>query len=380
MSLPAIEGHRFIRKTQLAPNEYRKNFRQIDQEIITAVTSAEADRVTPLMSKIYLRLVAAPTEFWEREGVLYFAPRDTDGHPVKASKVLYEVLGVASATAHKALQWLHEQGIIGYFAGKNGAGIRIFLNRAASSIGVREGTASKKILPFARGSNDATHGSTAEPAFKDSFADLETLDSDLDPRAPENGAAEIRTVVDRETADPATDAPSLSTADVQTDRHGRTDRSAARRISADELAGRLASEIVPHVKAAAAHEHERTREWFIAHALPKAIRISQRSAYDVLRAHGLVTEPGVQRRSRAKVNGQEVDNSVPTKAAPRPLSDDDITELSSGCVALLEVQGRSIEHTLAELSVTAGGFLLPEDAPKVRAMAESLLRSRGANC
>ena len=108
--------------------------------------------MTPLMSKIYLRLVSAPAEFWEREGVLYFSAGERGRRPVKASKVLYGLLGVASATAHKALGWMHEQGIVGYFAGKNGVGIRIFLNRAAGSIGVRTVAAGKKILPFARGS------------------------------------------------------------------------------------------------------------------------------------------------------------------------------------------------------------------------------------
>src|SRR5436190_1811845 len=91
-----VRRPRFIRRTALGAHEYRKNFRQIDCDVIAAVTSAEADRVTPLMSKIYLRLVSAPPEFWEREGVLYFAPRDEGGRPVKSSKVLYGVLGVAS--------------------------------------------------------------------------------------------------------------------------------------------------------------------------------------------------------------------------------------------------------------------------------------------
>src|SRR3712207_1459948 len=148
MAATALSTQRFVRRTQLGPNEYRKNFRQLDEDVIAAVTSREADEVTPLMSKIYLRLVSAPAEFWESEGVLYFAARDREGRPLKASKVLYEVLGVASATAHKALGWMHEQGIIGYFAGKNGAGIRVFINRAAGSIGVR--AAGKKILPFGR--------------------------------------------------------------------------------------------------------------------------------------------------------------------------------------------------------------------------------------
>src|ERR671927_187643 len=109
MSLQPFPAPRFVRRTTLRPHEYRKNFRQLDEEVIAAVTSAAADRVTPLMGKIYLRLVSAPTEFWEREGVLYFGAGESEGQMVKASKMLYGVLGVASATAHKALAWMHEQ-------------------------------------------------------------------------------------------------------------------------------------------------------------------------------------------------------------------------------------------------------------------------------
>lgn len=371
MSLQSLPAPRFVRRTSLRPNEYRKNFRQLDEEVIAAVTSAAADRVTPLMGKIYLRLVSAPAEFWEREGVLYFGAGESKGRTVKASKVLYEVLGVASATAHKALAWMHEQGIIGYFAGKNGAGIRIFLNRAASSIGVREGTGGKKILPFARGSNEVPHGSTAEPAFKDSFADPETLDSD-DPRAPENGAAE-RKRVGKEMSAPDADVPSMRPAYVQTDAPDSIDRGNARRRD-DELVERLAKEIIPHVKAAAASEHERTREWFVSHALPKAIRVSQRTSYDILRAHGLVAKSREQGRNRAGVTEPDAGINLPPETPPRSLSDADAMELAHCCIALLEVHGQSIEQTLVELSSTAGGSLLPEDVPKVRALAETLRR------
>ena len=185
-STAMAEGPRFIRRTSLAPHEYRKNFHQVDGEVIVAVTSPEADRVTPLMSKIYLRLVSAPADCWEGPGTLYFSAKTVaGGNQVKASKMLYGVLGVASATAHKALSWMHEQGIIGYSSGKNGVGIRIFLNRAATSIGLRDGRAGKKILPFAGGSNGEHHGSSAEPAFKDSFAvQRDDSDTDLNPRAP----------------------------------------------------------------------------------------------------------------------------------------------------------------------------------------------------
>ena len=369
MSAQPLQSPRFVRKTRLAQGEYRKNFHQIDADIIAAINSLEADRITPLMSKIYLRLVSAPSEFWEREGVLYFAPRATDGRPVKSSKVLYEVLGVASATAHKALQWLHEQGIIGYFAGKNGVGIRIFLNRATNSIGMREGTAGKKILPFARGSNVSTPGSVAEPAFKDSFADPETLESDIDPRAPNSGAPETATGDELFLPNPQMVATPVLAPRAQVNEHS-AERAGV--LASQLLVAQLAREIVPQVRAAAAAEHERTREWFITHALPKAIRVSQRSAYDVLRTYGLVNAPRAQKHGRVNYT-LDVSEPMPAQTVPQALSDDDITELAYSCIALLEVHGQSIERTIADISGAAGGFLLPADALKVRAKAEALI-------
>ena len=43
------------------------------------------------------------------------------------------------------------------------------------------------------------------------------------------------------------------------------------------------------------------------------------------------------------------------------------------CVAMLETRGQSIEFTLSEMSTEAGGYLLPEDAPRVRDKANALL-------
>jgi hypothetical protein len=374
MSAQPLQALRFVRKTQLAPGEYRKNFRQIDADIIAAVTSPEADQVTPLMSKIYLRLVSAPNECWEREGVLYFAPRDTAGRLVKASKVLYEVLGVASATAHKALRWLHGQGIIGYSAGKNGVGIRIFLNRAASSIGVREGTAGKKILPFARGSNEPPRGSTAEPAFKDSFAVLEDLDLDTDPRAPKNGAD---TAMVSKT-DPAPESPTRLS--CVTARHNGRGAEAgllsAGSGSAEALAKRLRYELEPCVRDAAAHaakqiaahEAERTRQWFETKALPKAVRVAQRETYELLRKYG---GAGACVRTQANLTVGRAP-SVDMPPAARPLTPEEIQETAEACVALLEMQGKAIEATLAELSPAEGGWLLPQDVARVREAAQAL--------
>jgi hypothetical protein len=368
---PGAGPPRFVRRTALGAHEYRKNFRQLDCDVIAAVTSVEADRVTPLMGKIYLRLVSAPPEFWEREGVLYFAPRDEEGRPVKSSKVLYGVLGVASATAHKALKWMHGQGIIGYFAGKNGAGIRIFLNRAANSIGVREGAAGKKILPFTKGSNCVKAGSPAEPAFSDSFAVSETSDSDVNPRAPKSGAdkglAEKR---------PPKPTPAPSTPPPPNPEQGVAPARPRDVISLEDVVARLRAGLEPAMREAArqaaAREHERTREWLESRGLPKAARVAQREAYNVLRKYGVISETARSARAHA-----EVGRGTPAPTRPRPLSRDEVAELAHACVAMFETRGQSVEFTLSEMSAEAGGFLLPEDAPRVRGEANSLLRAGG---
>jgi CRP-like cAMP-binding protein len=371
MTAIALAPPRFVRRTRLGPNEYRKNFHQIDADIISAVTSAAADQVTPLMSKIYLRLTAAPAEFWEGDGVLYFSAKDEDGHLVKASKVLYACLGVASATAHKALAWMHEQGIIGYFSGKNGAGIRIFLNRAARSIGVRTPAACKKILPFVQGSNGGDAGSNDEPAFNDSFAVSEVLDTDLNPRAPKNGAE--KPVVVKTHPDPPPTSPRQSTPSAGSAWATVSQETFAVRIPVDEIVARLSHELEPSIlsaaRRAAAQEHDRTREWLESRGLPKAARVAQREAYNVLRRYGVIKET-VQ-----SMHG-DMGRRDPVEPEQQPLSETDVEEMAQACMAMLEVQGQSVEVTLSEMSVAAGGFLLPEDAPRVRTKAEAIAEAR----
>ena len=139
---------RFTRRTALGDNEYDTNFLKLDRDIMAAVSSPEADAVTPLMSKIYLRLLQTPDVCREGERVLRFTGETREGKWVKAWDQLCRHLKVSSETANKALTWMHDEGIIGYSAFKNGVGIRIFLNRAVSSIATRPGSGGKKILAF----------------------------------------------------------------------------------------------------------------------------------------------------------------------------------------------------------------------------------------
>jgi hypothetical protein len=368
MSLSPLPGARFIRRTELRPNEYRKNFHQIDREILSAVTSEEADRVTPLMSKIYLRLVNAPQQYWEREGVLRIEAEVREEGIVKAWSVLCELVGVASATASKAIKWMHEQGIIGYFSGKNGVGLRIFLNRAASSVGVRQGQAGKKILAFTPASPGGAPASADEAAFMDSFAVREISDTDKNPRAPKNGADTRQ--VDKISPEPAPPLPAshhCSSTAPDTSHQRRPEP-----LLLEDVITRLKAELEPAMREAArqaaAREHERTREWLENRGLPKAARVAQHEAYNVLRKYGVISES--PRPTRAQV---EVGRNSYEPNAPHPLSAEEATELAQACVAMLETQGQSIEMTLSEMSSEAGGFLLPEDAGRIREKANSLL-------
>jgi hypothetical protein len=370
MLADAQSGYRFVRKTQLGPHEYRKNFHQMDREVVAVITSLEADQVTPLMSKIYLRLLNAPEQFWEREGVLRIEAQVSEERVIKAWAVLCELVGVASATASKAIQWMHEQGIIGYFSGKNGVGLRIFLNRAVSSIGVRTTSGGKKILAFPPASTNGAPASRNEPAFNDSFADKEVSETDINPRAPENGA-------DNEQVVKTPSAQTTASADNRSSNTGPAPlpRPEPEVLSLDHVIARLRAELEPamHTAArqAAAREHERTRQWLESRGLPKAARVAQHEAYNVLRKYGVIRESGRNAGTHAETGRNQY---MPSEH--HTLSPIEIMEMANVCIAMLETKGQSIELTLSEMSVETGGFLLPEDAPRVREKANSLLSER----
>lgn len=369
---------RFVRRTNLHDGEYRKNFRQIDRDAIEIVTSDAACRVTNLMSKIYLRLIDAPLQFREQEGVLRFTGEEREGEWLTAWKQLITVLGVASATAQKALQWMHEQGIVGYDAHRNGVGIRIFINRATTSIGKGKGNAKEKNLRLIPTSHGAAHTSPDDMPFKDTFGIQDSLEVDLNPHAPKNGADNRR--VGKTSSDPEptpTITPQASTAQGG-HRVTSANDNAANEIPVDEIVNRLRSALEPSLRAAAVQasqrEHELTREWLDKHGIPKATRVAQREAYNVLRSHGLVNADAQRTRAQLEV-GRASDSYVAQDVRPRTAGE--ITEIAETCVALLEAQGKSIEITLSEISSEGGGWLLPEDAPKVREAAHRLVVKEG---
>ncbi|MBA3441978.1 MAG: hypothetical protein H0T92_19125 [Pyrinomonadaceae bacterium] len=377
MSALAQEA-RFVRRTSLKTGEYRTNFRQIDCDVISALTSAEASRVTPLMSKIYLRLISAPTSFWERDGVLRFAGDESEGKWLTAWAQLIRLLEVANATAHKAISWMHEQGIVGYHAGKNGVGIRIFINRASSSIasGSSRGQKNLQLIPIPSDANPISSGVTP---FKESFACLEeVLEKDLNPHAPKDGAEKHRV---GETASQTESVSSRVTQTVAKQEVVAAETVRANKPSVfvvDEMVQRLRSELEPYLKTAAsqaaAREHEQTRQWLEQRGLPKAARVAQREAYNVLRQHGVITSAQGQARSELEVG--RASSYKPPEARPR--TREEIAEVAEMCVSLYEAQGKSIDLTLAEIK-SEGGWLLPEDAMKAYEAAQLLMLTRKGN-
>ena len=354
----AVTAARFLRKTTLRDTEANTNFRMLDDDIAEAITSAAADAVTPLMSKVYTRLLLTPAEWREGGRVLRFAGQEREGKWVTAWEQLRVHLRVSGETANKALRWMHEQGIIGYYSGKNGVGIRIFLNRAANSVTQRAQAKSQKILPFVPTSNGRPRTSPGETPFKDSYAVSEVLDLDIYPGAPKNGAV----------SQPSFDSSFGRTQHPDEARASHPTPDAE--SSVERIVSCLRSELEPtfrHLaRQAAACEHERTREWLESRGLPKAARVAQRETYDILRLQGFLEAP--LRNSHAEVGRA---GGVPY--VPHTLPEDEIVELAEACVALLEAKGQPVELTLSEMNIASGGFLLPEDASRVLVKVEGLL-------
>jgi hypothetical protein len=276
---------------------------------------------------------------------------------------------------------MNREGVIGYFAGKNGVGIRIFLNHATSSIGMKPQSAHQKIFQFSNGSSGGHTGSVDEPTFKDPFGNSEFSDSDLNPHTPKNGE---KTNPNEKNSPDRANAPANNS---QTNTPLK-DREVAREvasaniataapdsISIDEIVRRLRGVLEPTLKTIAVQtaqrEHERTREWLERSGIPKAARVAQRESYNVLRSHGLV-ERG--RNPGAAAVGRSFETARDKIAGPpRPRTTEEQREIAETCIALLVTQGRSIDSTLSDLSAEKGGWLLPDDVLRVREMANRQL-------
>ena len=97
----------------------------IRQDIMELITSDEADQVTPLMSKIYYRLLLAPSEWWDSSESLRVRGSTREEVSTTAWAELVNWLRVSPEDARRALQWLHEKQIIDYRERYNGREIEL---------------------------------------------------------------------------------------------------------------------------------------------------------------------------------------------------------------------------------------------------------------
>jgi hypothetical protein len=212
-----------------------------------------------------------------------------------------------------------------------------------------------------------SRASTDEAAFSDSFADLEVSDTDKNPRAPKSGAEQIGAV--KIAPDPTSKHFGVSPQTVVMGNVSPAQTVIRMETPIEEIESRIRRELEPLLQSAARHaaaqEHERTCEWLESKGLPKAARVAQREAYNILRKYGVIKDT-TQSSSACGGRSHAVHEH-------QPLSHDEVEELVQACVAMLEVKGQSIELTLSAMSTEVGGFLLPEDAPRVRDRANALL-------
>jgi hypothetical protein len=242
---------------------------------------------------------------------------------------------------------------------------------------LRAAPSGKKILAFAPASKFAAPASSDETAFNDSFAVLENLDTDIDPRAPKPGAETSQ----REEQSPnasacRTSSSNNTTAHTQARELKPVQLSAPDTQTLTELAQQLRRELEPTLTTIAAEaaqrEHERTRAWLEKRGLPKAARVAQHEAYKVLRQYGVIK--GTARSYNDKSNQLTTD----TARGHEPLTHAELEELASTCLAMFEVHGQAIDVTLEALRQAADGRLSEADVAKVRALIE-VLNDAGAS-
>jgi hypothetical protein len=99
----------------------------VRHDIFELITSLEAEQVTEMMSKIYLRLVRAPAAWWESNDTVRVRGSREEEVATTAWAELVNYLGVTPEEARKALEWMQEKEIITYREHQSGREIEIFM-------------------------------------------------------------------------------------------------------------------------------------------------------------------------------------------------------------------------------------------------------------
>lgn len=99
----------------------------IPRETAEALTSDEAEQVTPHMCAIYYRLILAPESWRPGKEFLLIKAESQDSVLKPAWSVLVAHLRVPADAARRALDWMEEKGFISVTTSANGREIRISL-------------------------------------------------------------------------------------------------------------------------------------------------------------------------------------------------------------------------------------------------------------
>jgi hypothetical protein len=208
---------------------------------------------------------------------------------------LCALTGVASSTLSRCIKWLNENGLIGYSAHSNGAGIRIFLNRASRSIGKRSEAKTVTVSPTPP--IDSPTPTDGVPFIRRSRDYLESIRTPAPTGAIYKQSSEFPT----------------------------------------ETALKVVRDISKIITATCSREAALTREWLEKAGIPKAVRVAQHEAFSVLRLNR-----GAVSRKRFPDEEQHADS-------PNTMSPDEVVHTWIDFAK--NVRGRDLGDLLAEYVV-----------------------------
>jgi hypothetical protein len=99
----------------------------INRSIVEAITSREAEQVTPHICAIYQRLVMVPAEWRTNNKLLLIRAESQAGVLTPAWSTLVAHLRVSPETARRALEWFEEKGFISITSSADGREIKIYM-------------------------------------------------------------------------------------------------------------------------------------------------------------------------------------------------------------------------------------------------------------
>lgn len=362
MNSTAARAITFQPRTALAPDEKRRDFTQIDNDVLDTLASDEAYAVTPAMARIFIKLRRALSQFQEREGVLRLEGyEDAQGEWVTAWKQAIGITGVSNSTLKKALDWMSGKGIIRYDAYKNGRGIRIFFYRATNSIGKKNlpevpvpsvrGLVPSVVTPLKDYSLDkvldvikrppdgggfpSEVGSSTDPAKLPTPTSL-TLVSDPSPTSetlPERGEAVSNSGSKLDSPSFHQHPQELVTAVASL--VNRTVQQQTERYIA-QAAARIRNEVVSD-----------TREWLDSKGIPKAVRVAMRESLDNQRKR----DGGTRQRMHAHEPSPAPEQDAESVSERDRRAEAECFAAQIECVRLSLDAGRTPEQIQAQFSL-----------------------------